>query len=73
MTVKVKKSVENPETTEILAAAITRIGEGMTKLLASGVNTNAIVVLLHYETKISQRDIRAIFNALGRLKGWYCR
>lgn len=72
-TIKVKKSDEKPESKEILAAAIVRISESMEKLLASGINTKAIIVLIHHETKIPQKDIKAVLDAMNRLKGWYCR
>lgn len=72
-TVKIVKDAANPESTEILAAAITKISEGFTSLLASGLNKRAIVVLLQAETKLPQRDITAVLDALPRLKGWYCR
>lgn len=71
-TIKVKKS-EKPESTEILAAAIVSIGKAADKLLASGINTKAVIVLLHYETKIPQRDIAKILDSLKRLESWYCK
>lgn len=72
-TVRLKKSEENPESKEILAAAITRISESMVKLLASGVNEKAIIILINHDTKIPKQDIKAVFSAMARLKGWYCR
>lgn len=72
MTVTVKKS-DPPESKEILAEAVTKISDGFTKMLASGLNKQAIIILLQAETKLPQRDIRAILDALPRLKGWYCR
>lgn len=71
--VKIKKSEENPETTEILAEAITRIGEAFAKLQESGLNRKAIVILIQAETKLPRVDINTVLNALGRLRGWYCR
>jgi hypothetical protein len=62
-----------PETTEILAEAIVRIGEAADKLKSSGLNRKAIVLLLHDATKVGKKDIDAILNALPRLRGWYCR
>jgi len=70
--IKVKKS-EKPESTEILAAAIVSIGNAADKLLASGLNTKAVIMLLHYETKVSQRDIKLILDSLKRLESWYCK
>jgi hypothetical protein len=72
MTIAVKKS-DPPETKEILAEAITRIGAGFSSLVASGLNKKAIVVLIQAETKLPQRDIIAVLDALPRLRGWYCR
>ena len=71
-TVKVKKS-EPPESKEILAEAIVRIGESFQKLQASGLNKRAIIILIQAETKLSQRDITLVLDALPRLKSWYCR
>lgn len=73
MTIKVKKSELKPESTEILASAIVSIGKAADKLLASGLNTRAIVVLLNAETKVPQRDIKTILDGLKRLESWYCK
>lgn len=71
--VRVIKSETNPETTEILAEAIVRIGKGLADLQKSGLNQKAIVLLLHDATKVGKPDIRKILDALPRLAGWYCR
>lgn len=73
MTISVKKNDEKPETKEILAEAIVRIGEGFDKLQKSGLNRKAIIILIQAETKLSQRDITTVLDALPRLAGWYCR
>lgn len=70
--VHVTKS-DPPESTEILAEAIVRIGDGMKKLTESGLNEKAIVVLLHDATGLSKRDIKTVLDAQRRLAGWYCR
>ena len=72
--VKVVKS-EPPESTEILASAITTLSSGMNKLLnnEAGLREDTIVLLLQDATKINKRDIRAILRALPRLRGRYCR
>lgn len=72
MPVKVTKS-DPPETTEILAEAIVRIGDAVEKLNKSGLNRKAIEVLLHDATKVARRDIKIILDSLPRLRGWYCR
>jgi len=71
--VKVIKTERQPETTEILAEAIVRIGDSVKKLNDSGLNRKAVVILLQDATKIPRCDIEAILDALPRLKGWYCR
>ena len=73
MTIRVKKSEVKPESTEILAEAIVRISESMEKLLASGVNMNAILILVSHDTKIGKSTIKKVFDSMKRLKGWYCR
>ena len=70
--IKVAKS-DPPETKEILAEAITRISDGFAALQKSGLNKKAIIILIQAETRLAQRDIRAVLDALPRLKGWYCR
>lgn len=73
MNVRVKKSEEKPETKEILAEAIVRLGESVKKLDQNGYNRHAIVVLLQDMTKLSRRDITTILDAIPRLKSWYLR
>lgn len=70
--ITVKKS-EPAESKEILAEAIVRIGDAFAALQRNGLNKRAIVVLIQAETKLSQRDITTVLDALPRLKGWYCR
>lgn len=72
MTVKVVKS-DPPESTEILAEAIVRLGGALDKLNESGMNRRAIILLLHDATRVGKRDIEAILDAIPRLRGWYCR
>ena len=50
--IKVVKNEDKPETTEILAEAIVRIGSAMKQLENSGLNEHAIRVLIQHETKI---------------------
>lgn len=55
MGVQVQKS-EPPESTVVLAASIVKISEAMNKLLTEpgGLNTEAIVLLLHDYTKVGK-------------------
>ena len=73
MGIKVKKNEENPESKEILAEAIVRIGEGFEKLKKDGLNEEAIIILLRHHTKVGKRDIELVLNGLRRLASWYCR
>lgn len=71
--ISVKKNEQQPESKEVLAEAIIRIGEAFSALQKNGLNKRAIEVLVHAETKVAMRDIRLILDALPRLRGWYCR
>lgn len=71
--ISVKKNEQQPESKEILAEAIVRIGKAFEDLQKSGLNKRAILVLVQAETKIAMRDIKAVIDALPRLRGWYCR
>lgn len=62
-----------PETKEILAEAIVRVGTAVNFLNSNGLNRKAVVLLLHDATKVPKKEIIAILDALPRLKGWYCR
>lgn len=73
MPIKIKKNKDKPESTEILAEAIVRIGDAFEKLKQSGLNESAIVILVHDASKVSKSNIRLVLNSLKRLKGWYCR
>jgi len=70
--VQVVKS-DPPESKEILAEAIVRIGDAVTKLNASGLNKKAIVLLLNDATKVNKTEIIKILDALPKLRGWYCK
>lgn len=70
--VNVKKS-EPPESKEILADAIVNIGKATKKLMQSGVNRTAIVILIQAQTKLSKRDINLVLDSLPQLERWYCR
>lgn len=53
--VKVTKS-DPPETTEILAESIVKLGKALDHLNSSGMNRKAIVLLLQDATKLPKRD-----------------
>lgn len=69
---KIVKS-DPPESKEMLASAIVKISEGFTALQSSGLNHDAIIVLLHDQTRLPKRDIKLVLNGLRKLRAWYCR
>ena len=71
---KVVKS-DPPESTEIMAEAIIKISAAMDKMLNApgGLTREAIVILIHEATKVGKPHIRAVLDALPKLRGWYCR
>lgn len=71
--VSVKKSEDKPESKEVLASAIVKIGDAMDSLLKSGINRRAIVVLIQHETKLPMRSINDVIDAMKQLKCWYCK
>lgn len=71
--VKVIKNQDKPETTEILAEAVIKIGESMDKLYSSGMNKKAIIVLIANDTKLGKGTIETVLDSLKTLKGYYCR
>lgn len=71
--IKVVQNVEKPVPKEVLAEAIVRIGGAFDALRKSGLNEEAIVILLHAKTQVGKPDIRAVLNGLRQLRGWYCR
>jgi len=82
--IKVVKSKENPEPTQVLAEAIIKISESMERLSkTSGLNQKALIILIqaHCETvwisgtrkKPSQGEIKVILESMRTLKGWYLR
>lgn len=71
--ISVTKTADKPESKEILAEAITRIGQAFADLQKNGLNKKAIIILIQAETKLPQRDIIIVLDALPRLRGWYCR
>jgi hypothetical protein len=56
---------------ESLAKAIVKISDGVSALLAGGLNQRAIVILLHHSTKVAMKDIAAVLEGLKTLKDDY--
>lgn len=73
-TKEVKTVVVQPEPPiekRVLADAIVAVSKAMTDLQKSGLNREAIVVLVCTETKLSRRDVNAVLDALRILKARY--
>lgn len=76
--IKVIKSEENPETPEILAAALIKISDAMEKLQQKGnLDDDAIAALIvnmkGMTGKIGKGDVRLVMDGLARLKSYYIR
>lgn len=63
---------EPPIERAVLATAITDISNGVNALLKSGLNRQAIIVLVADKSKVSRRDIVTVLDALSSLKRDYC-
>lgn len=54
-----------------LAEAVRRLSEGMDRLLGSGLNRTAIVVLLRHHTGVGKREVELVLDGLTTLAGRY--
>lgn len=73
-TKEVKTVVVQPEPPiekRVLADAIVAVSKAMTDLQKSGLNREAIVVLVCNDTKLARRDVNAVLDALRILKARY--
>jgi hypothetical protein len=68
----VAKEVQPAEEVD-LATLVRRVSEGMDRLLKSGLNRKAVVVLLHHHTGIGIRDLQAVLDGLTTLAKQYTR
>lgn len=74
MSVKIIKNLEQPETTEILAEAIIKIGEAVDRFQKSNLTESALVTLLaDMPNSPGKPAIRAVLENLKTLKGYYLR
>jgi hypothetical protein len=74
--IKIKKSEDEPETTELLARSIVQVAEGFEKIRKGRLNQRAIIVLLHDgigAANITKRQIMLVLDNLPRLKAWYIK
>ena len=74
--IKITKSEDKPESTELLAKSIVQVAEASQKMLNAGLTKRAIVVLLQDgigQAKISKSQISLVLDNLPRLKAWYIK
>lgn len=76
--IRVIKNEEKPETPEILAASLIKIGDAMEQLQQKGgLDDDAISALVvnmkGMSGKISKADVRLVMDGLARLKSYYIR
>lgn len=76
MAIRIKKDELNPETPEVLAASIIKIGTALERLMSDDLNPEALVALIKYMPGMAQTsvtDIRMVLKKLKELKGYYVR
>lgn len=56
---------------DILATEICKLSDAVNKLLLSGLNETAVVVLLRDATNLSKRNIKIVLSALSQLRADY--
>jgi hypothetical protein len=69
--VKIEQDAEKPVEKVVLAAAILKISEAMEDLRKSGLNEDAIIVLVRDRTGIAKGTLKAVFSALASLRRDY--
>ena len=60
-----------PVPAEILAASIVRIGDAADRLMKSGLNRRAIILLLSASAKVGRPVVEAVLDAMLDLKSTY--
>lgn len=51
-----------------MAQAIAKIGDTFSALMKAGLKRRTIIILIHHETKVPQRDIELVLNHLEAFK-----
>jgi hypothetical protein len=73
MEAKNEKVKVKPVEKEVLAEAIVAISGSLQSLLSSGLTQEAIIVLVHDDSKVGKPTIRAVLSSLRGLKQRYCK
>lgn len=74
--IKIVKSEEAPESTELLAQSIIQVSDGFQKIMNGSLGQRALIVLLHDGiggSKISKGQIKLVLDNMPRLKAWYIK
>ena len=75
--IKVIKNEQNPETPEVLAEALIKIGEGFEAFSKSRLTNRAIVTLLldlpELRSKVSRSEVEMVLNNLPKLSSYYIK
>lgn len=69
--VVIKQDEDNPISKEVLAESIKTISDGMNKLLASGLNRDAVEILVRHSSGVNREDVKRVLNALRDLAANY--
>lgn len=70
--IKIQQDAEKPIERAVLEAHIIEISKSMNKLLESGLNRKAVIVLIADSTKQGKREIEYVLNSLEQLSEDYC-
>lgn len=63
---------ENEVSPEVLASSILKISDAMEQLHKSGLNEEAVIVLLHDKTKVAKKTIKLVMHSIRQLSTTYC-
>lgn len=69
--VNVTQDKDTPVAKDVLATEIVKLSDSAVKLLQSGLNQKAIVVLLRDATGLPKNKINVVLNALSQLRATY--
>jgi siroheme synthase len=69
---KTEPAAQEPDG-DALAVAIRKISESVAKMTRSGMNRDAIVALIHDDTKVAKRTIVVVLDSLESLARKYTR
>lgn len=71
--VKVVQEKNKPVPTEVIAASIKDIADGVKKMRAGRLNDTAIVYLVHRASGVAMNDVRKVINGMESLEREYLK